>query len=198
MDEKKTDDAEETFEYNDENNLDETELEVVEEKNQSKIKLLQDKLKNVQQEKAEHLENLQRAKAEFLNARKRLEDEKRSHAERLINDHIERLLPLCDSFYMAMSNKEAWETVDSAWRKGVESIASQLRSILTSYGVKETGKIGESFDPNIHEAVGNIPVDKPENADTIVSVLQPGYEREVKGITTIVRPARVIVGTFTK
>lgn len=176
--------------------VDDTELEDIEENSTGKIKKLQQKLKASEQEKMELLESLQRAKAEFLNAKRRLEEEKLNDRQRAITDQVEKLLPMCDSFHMAMSNKEAWGNTDSTWRKGIESIYNQLQSILTSYGVKEVTPLGEEFDPNKHEAMTNVPVDSKELHHKVVSVIQNGFVRTHNGKEQLIRPARVTVGEY--
>ena len=178
--------------------IEDAEIEDVEENSAGKIKKLQQKLKESEQEKMEHLENLQRAKAEFLNAKRRLEEEKQTDRQRAIVDQIEKLLPMCDSFHMAMSNKEAWESTDPTWRRGIESIYNQLQSILTSYGVSEVTPVGDEFDPNKHEAITNVPVDSKETHHKIVSVIQNGFVRTHNGKEQLIRPARVTVGEFTE
>lgn len=181
----------------DDENMD-IELEEVEQNSKEKIRSLQAKLKESEREKMEHLENLQRAKAEFLNAKKRMEEEKHRDKERSVNMHVEKLLPLCDSFHMAMSDSEAWNAVDETWRKGVESIHSQLRSILTSYGVIEIDPLGEEFDPTTQDAMANIPVDDEKMHHTVVSVIQKGYKRSFDGKEELIRPARVTIGEYSK
>ncbi len=178
--------------------FEDTELEELEENSKETITRLKAKLKQSEKEKMEYLENLQRAKAEFLNARKRLEDEKMSDRERAVTGHIEKLLPLCDSFFMAMSDKAAWEGIDATWRKGIESIQNQLQSLLKSYGVEEVHPEGQTFDPTIHEALTNVPVTDEKKNDTVITVIQNGYTRNVHGSTQVIRPARVTVGEFKK
>lgn len=195
MDDKKTDDLEEVIADTADDISEDEDLEVVEAEETKKISSLQAKLKACQAEKAAHLDDLQRAKAEFLNVRKRLENEKQASVARTENDCIERLLPLCDSFMMAMSDTAAWEAIDENWRKGVESIHSQLQAILKSYHVTPIGVVGESFDPETHEAMGNETVADDTAVDTIVKVIQPGYVRTAESTTVLIRPARVIVGT---
>jgi molecular chaperone GrpE len=111
--------------------IDDAELEDVEENSKLKIKKLQEKLKESEKEKMEHLENLQRAKAEFLNGKRRLEEERLRDKERAVTNQIEKLLPLCDSFHMAMSDTKAWDAIDETWRKGIENIYNQLQSLLS-------------------------------------------------------------------
>lgn len=197
MDEKYEKDLQEDIEMTGEDNTIEPEIEDVDTNSKIKIKTLQEKLKACEKEKMEHLENLQRAKADFLNGKKRLEEERARDKERAVNKQIEKLLPMADSFHMAMFDKEAWNAIDEQWRKGVESIHTQLHSILDSYGVSELNPQGEVFDPVMHEALTNVPVTDKSLHNTVISVIQNGFIRNVNGKEELLRPARVTVGEFT-
>lgn len=167
-----------------ENDVDDTELEDEEATDKDKIKKLREKLKVAEKEKMAALEDLARARAEFLNARRRLEEEKQRDRERAAIDHIEQLLPLCDSFSMALSDPSFQELPENL-KKGVLGINMQLSSILKGYGVEVMGEVGEPFDPNLHEALAD------NGGDHKVSdVLQKGYKIGGK----VIRPAKVIVG----
>ena len=98
---------------------------------------------------------------------------------------------------MAMGNQEAWNNVDEVWRKGVESIYSQLEQILTAHHVSKVDPLGEAFDPTLHDAMSNQPVTDEAQHHTIIQVIQPGYSMKVGDTTDVIRPARVIVGEFT-
>lgn len=195
MDEKMNENVvQDDIELTGEDNAVEPELEEIEDTSNNKVKKLREKLKECESEKMEHLENLQREKAEFLNSKKRLEDERINDKERAVNDQIEKLLPLCDSFHMAMANKEAWDAVDTQWRSGIEGIYAQLQSILSSYSVTEVAPLGEEFDPQHHEAMGNAPVEKEAERGKVVQVIQNGFVRTTSQGEILLRPARVIVG----
>lgn len=194
----KEEELQEDVELTGEDNTVEPELEDVEYNSNKKIKLLRDKLKVCKQEKAEHLENLQRAKAEFLNGKKRLEEEKARDVEKVENKQIEKLLPMIDSFRMAMHDKETWSKIDETWRKGIESIHSQLHNILDSYDVKEINPEGTEFDPNIHEAITNVPVNNKKLHNKVISVIQTGFVRIVGNKEELIRPARVTIGEYSK
>jgi molecular chaperone GrpE len=193
---KESEDIEETLETVAEDTFTDTDLSDLEENSTQKIKSLQAKLKEVQEERQKYHEDLQRAKAEFLNAKKRIEDERLADRERAIVSHIEKLLPLCDSFTMAMSNKTAWESVDQVWRSGIEGIFTQLQSLLSGYNVIAVAPIGLLFDPQQHDALGNVPVENKEDNGKIVSVIQNGYVRSINGQEYLIRPARVTVGEY--
>jgi len=187
----------EEFEFTGENNAEDFELADAEKNSSNKLKDLRTKLKACEQEKMQHLEQLQSTKAEFLNARKRLEDEKFEAKERTIDKAAEQLLPLYDSFTLAMADEAAWAAIDANWRKGVEAIYSQLKAILQSYQVTELNPKGALFDPLHHEAMGYEDVTDEAAHDTIVKVLQVGFERKNGDLVRALRPARVIIGNYT-
>lgn len=174
----------------DEVTVEETEEIEAEETASAKLKSLREKLKQCEQEKMAHLEDLQRTKADFLNSKRRLEEQFHQNSERITLQHIELLLPLCDSFDMAMSNQVAWQACDETWRKGIEGIYAQLQTILKTYDVTEVDALGAPFNPNEHEAVSSEQTDDRAKVDAVVSVVQKGYKMG----DTIIRPARVIVG----
>ena len=167
----------------------EPELEEIEEVEENKLKKLKGKLKQVEEDKRVALEELAAAKADFLNGKKRLEDEKQRGIERQKIRDIEALLPLCDSFHMAMADKEAWEATDDRWRKGIEGIHAQLRQILNGYNVEALDPTGDTFDPLLHEAMGT--TESKEDTDTIVETLQLGYKMG----DIIIRHAKVIISS---
>ncbi len=156
------------------------------------MKELRRKLAEAEKERKEYLEGWQRAKADYANAR-REEEEGRAGAiartkERIFHD----LLPVLDSFQIAMSNKVVWESVDKNWRVGVEYIYSQFVSILEEHGIRQIGMIGETFDPSLHQSVESVPVDSENDDHKILEVMQTGYTIGER----VIRPARVKVGVY--
>ena len=184
---------------NEDTEIHEPEIEELEEKQNGFNNTLRDKLKVCEAEKREILEETQRAKADFLNAKRRLEEERKRDRERGTISHIEDLIPLCDSFQVAMSNKEVWEKADENWRKGIEGIYSQLQNILTNNQVTAINPIHTTFNPHQHEALSTIPVTDEKEDHMVMAVIQMGYElKKADSTTEIIRPARVIIGTFEK
>lgn len=198
MDENKENDFQEEIESTFEDNTIDPEIEEIEENSTNKLKALRDKLKACETQKMQHLENLQRAKAEFLNGKKRLEEEKVRDKQRAENKQIEKLLPMADSFHMAMYDKEAWNAIDEQWRKGVESIHNQLHNILESYGVSEINPVGAEFDPNLHEAMVNVPTTDKKLNHKVIAVIQNGFIRKDGDYEELLRPARVTIGEYTE
>lgn len=163
---------------------------VAEESAQETVKNLRNKLKKAIAEKQEYLDGWQRDKAEFLNARKR-DKESNEQVIRFASENlIAELIPVLDSFNMAMGNTEAWEKADKNWRVGVEYIANQLKKILEDNGLVEVDPKGKPFDPMRDEAVEFEPVTDPKLDHIITTVIQKGYSLNGK----VIKAPRVKVG----
>lgn len=160
---------------------------------EDKIKSLRTKLKDAEEAKSAAQEEMQRTKADYLNARKRIEEDHASAQKRATRNFIGSLLPLCDSFDVAMQDQAVWDRVDEQWRKGVEGIRSQLQAILDAYNVVRDDPVGQPFDPKRHEALTETPVDDPAKHNTVTQVIQAGYYIN-EDEPVLIRPARVAVG----
>jgi molecular chaperone GrpE len=153
------------------------------------VKKLREKLKKAVAEKQEYLNGWQRDKAEFLNARKRDQEAQKDFARFSNENLISELIPVLDSFNMAMGNKEAWEKADKNWRVGVEYIANQLKKTLEEFGLKEIDPIGKPFDPMRDEAI-----EDGKEGNLVTTVVQKGYELNGK----VLKAPRVKVGEAKK
>ena len=156
------------------------------------IKKLKAKIKTIEAERIEYLNGWQRARADYANFKKQTEDDRSQMIAYANKNLVEEVLPVMESFDMAMGNRESWEQVPANWRVGVEYIAQQLRSILENHGVTEINPLNQPFDLTKHEAVAHVPVDKKEDDHKVIAVIKKGYL--YKG--SILVPARVNVGEF--
>ena len=153
---------------------------------------LKEKLKIALSERQEYLDGWQRARAEFVNAKKRADEELREQKKYAAANIVEDLIPVLQSFDMAMGNKEVWNSIDKNWRMGVEYIYTQLLAVLASHGVEEINPIGKNYDPIRDEAVETVKVEDKDQDGKVIQVIQKGYSLSGK---TIVAP-RVKVGEF--
>ncbi len=112
-----------------------------------------------------------RLAAEFDNFRKRTTKEKEQSYTNGKSDAVEKLLPVYDNLERALNQ----ETEDAAYKKGVEMTMTQLVSILNGLGVEIFGNPGDTFDPNIHNAVMHTEDDSVEE-NTITQVFQKGFK----------------------
>jgi molecular chaperone GrpE len=157
-----------------------------------KIKKLKAELEESNKQRIEYLDGWQRMKADMVNMKKREEEDRSNFIKYAKEGVIEEILPVLQSFDMAMANKESWEKVEANWRSGVEYIAKQLRSVLESHGLVEVNPIGEKFDPSRDEALEHVAVTDEKQDHIIIEVVQKGYKLHDK----IVKAPRVKVGEF--
>ena len=108
--------------------------------------------------------------AEYDNYRKRSQKEKDAIYPRATADTVEKFLPIIDNFERAMSAP----CVDETFKKGMDMIFQSFLNTLKSLNVEMIGEAGETFDPELHNAVMHIEDDK-YGENEIVMVLQKGY-----------------------
>ena len=119
---------------------------------------------------AEHDAHLRLA-ADYDNFRKRSQKEKEQSYGNGKADAVEKLLPVYDNLERALNQP----TEDAAYKKGVEMTMTQLVGILNGLGVEIFGEAGETFDPNLHNAVMHID-DENLGENTISQVFQKGFK----------------------
>lgn len=135
----------------------------------------------------EYLDGWQRARAEFANYKKRVEREQAQAYQAAAGTILRRYLEVIDDLERALKNRPK-EGEGLAWASGVELIYNKLLTILENEGVRQFNSDGQSFDPNLHEAVTSEESDEHESGQ-IIEVLQQGY---VLG-DRVLRPAMVRV-----
>lgn len=129
-------------------------------------------------------DRLLRKTAEFDNYRKRVERERREHADQSIVDLLLELLSIVDDFDLALGV----ETADLSYKKGIELIYAKLNDMLRRQGVRPIEAVGRDFDPNVHQAVSH--EESPTHRDgEVIAELRRGY---LKG-ERLLRPAMVKV-----
>ena len=112
---------------------------------------------------------MQHLQAEFENYKKHVQKESALAKQYANKELIVKLLPVLDSFELAIKNDRDPER----FRKGVEMIYAQFVSILKSEGLAPIRAAGEKFDPHLHEVLLKQDSEKPE--DIIIEELQKGY-----------------------
>ncbi len=117
---------------------------------------------------AELTDSLQRLQAEFENYKKFVERSSHDLRKYAAADLIEQLLPILDSFELALKQTKDKEKLC----KGIELIYSQFHSLLEKQGLKKIDAKGK-LDPHLHEVLLKEESDKEE--DTIIEELQKGY-----------------------
>lgn len=112
-----------------------------------------------------------RLAAEYDNFRKRSAKEREVVFSDVRAETVTRFLPVYDNLCRALQQ----ETEDEAYRKGVEMILTQLKEVLTKLGVSEIPAVGETFDPELHNAVMHID-DEEKGESEIVEEFEKGFK----------------------
>jgi molecular chaperone GrpE len=145
------------------------------------------KLSQLESERDEYLDTLRRVQAEFENYRKRVIKEQTALVDRATSGLLEQLLPVLDSFELALKNLDAADSDDiESVRKGVELVYAELLGVLEKAGLSRIEAEGKPFDPNVHEAVMQ---EDGDGEPAVTDVLRTGYT--LKG--RVLRPAMVKV-----
>ena len=114
-------------------------------------------------------DTLKRLQAEFENYKKWNAKEKTEFVKYANAELIAQMLPIIDSFEIALKNTNDKEK----FVEGIKMIYAQLHSMLESQGLRPINAAGQKFDPYKHEVLMKEQSDKPD--DTILEEFQKGY-----------------------
>ena len=158
---------------------------MLEEKKEENLEELKKQLLECQKQKEEYLAGWQRARADFLNHKKEEMERVSGLLVYAQEELILKLLPVLDNFDVA--EKKLPEDLKKEENvKGLFLIKNQLLDFLKSLGVEEIKSIGEKFDANFHEAVGETETEEKDSG-VILEEIQKGYTIQGR----VLRPARV-------
>lgn len=177
------DNVELEIEKNDETSSSESEKDAEATEEVSEIDKLKDEL-------AEAKDKYLRLYSEFDNYRRRTSKEKLDLIKTANEDLITNLIPVIDDFERAEKSFTA-ETNLEAITEGVQLIANKFKSTLEQKGLKVMdNNPGIDFDPEIHEAITQIPAPEKKLKGKVVDVIEKGYFLGAK----VVRFAKVVTG----
>ena len=116
-------------------------------------------------------DHFKRILAEFENYKKRSQKERETLYNSILSDVVEVILPVLDN----LENAVKVNTKDEEYKKGIELVLKQFNDVLRSKGVEEIKAEGETFDPELHEAVRSVQ-DEEKGEKEIVEVYRKGYK----------------------
>lgn len=158
--------------------------EVLEPENEEQSELAQ-KTRELEEAK----ERIIRLHADFDNFRKRMQKEKEDWYQYASQSVLEKLLPVVDNLERALETVDNMSDEAKSLFSGVTLIKRQLVEVLEKEGVTPIPALGEEFDPNIHEAMMQVPLEAGQAENQVVEELRKGYRYKEK----VLRPALVKV-----
>lgn len=144
----------------------------------------QNEIQAIKQELDDVTDRYKRILAEFENHKKRSQKERDNLYNSILSDIVEGMLPILDN----LENAAKVETKDEEYKKGVELVLKQFQDTLKSKGVEEIKALGETFDPEVHEAVSSVQ-DDTKGEKEIVQEYRKGYKIGTK----VIRHSMVVV-----
>jgi molecular chaperone GrpE len=154
--------------------------------------ILKQRLKESENQAKELEDKLLRVAADFDNFKKRIAREFENLAKFANENLITKLTETLDNFHRALDPAKNSTDFDN-FHKGVELIYESLMDVLEKEGLKPIKTIGETFDPNFHEAISQRESDEfPEG--TIVEEISKGYILNHR----VIKAPKVIISTGAK
>lgn len=160
--------------------------ELEQEKNQEEQKEIAEKevIKQKQAEIDDITDRYKRILAEFENHKKRSQKEREGLYNMVLSDIIEAILPILDN----LENAAKVDTKDEEYKKGIELVLKQFQDTIKAKGIEEIKTVGETFDPELHEAVSSVQ-DESKGEKEIIQEYRKGYKIGSK----IIRHSMVVV-----
>lgn len=155
---------------------------------QNQVKKLEKQVKDLKQQLDDKDDKYLRAEAEIQNMTTRFNKERAQILKYDGQDLAKSVLPVLDNLKRALTIEVSDEN-GKQLKKGIQMVHDHLTSALTDHGIKEIEAAGKPFDPTLHQAVQTVPVKDGQKPDTVVKVLQAGYQLKDR----VLRPAMVVV-----
>lgn len=148
-----------------------------------------DALEQLQLQLSESRDKYLRLYSDFENFKKRVLKEKLDMMKTAAQDTLSALLPVLDDFDRARQNAEDEHSTETL-SEGVHLVYHKLYNVLQQRGLQGMESDGQTFDPELHEAVTEIPAPSDELKGKVVATVEKGYKLNDR----IIRYAKVVVG----
>ena len=148
-----------------------------------------EKLNELEKEKDELKDKYLRLFAEFDNYKKRTVKERFELMKTAAEDTMRSILPVLDDFDRAKTSADD-DASQEEWSDGVQMVYNRLHTVLKGAGLESMESTGEPFDPELHEAITEIPASSEEMKGKVMDTIEKGYYLREK----IIRHAKVVVG----
>jgi molecular chaperone GrpE len=141
----------------------------------------------IKAERDQNLEKLLRANAELENFRRRVQREAELSARYSSLPLIRDLLPAMDNVARTIQAAEQTGKIEDLIQ-GLQMVIAQVDRVFSSHSAEPIAAVGETFDPNLHEALQQVPTDEHPPM-TVIQELERGYIMHER----VIRPTKVLV-----
>lgn len=156
------------------------------------VKVWEEKVAAAKKEASDNYDRYVRLAADMENLRKRMIREKDELRQFAAGRVLEDLLPVLDNLGLGVAAAKAPNADLKTLVGGVSMVLDQLKSALANHGLKEIPAQGQTFDPNLHEAISSQAADDVAEG-TVLQVVRTGYQLNGR----LLRPASVVISAGT-
>ncbi|WP_267201831.1 nucleotide exchange factor GrpE [Limosilactobacillus kribbianus] len=149
---------------------------------------LETQIKDLKQQLDDKDDKYLRAEAEIQNMTNRFNKERAQILKYDGQDLAKSVLPVLDNLKRALTI-EVTDENGKQLKHGIQMVHDHLIAALNDHGITEIEALNKPFDPTLHQAVQTVPVQEDQKPDTVVQVLQAGYQLKDR----VLRPAMVVV-----
>jgi molecular chaperone GrpE len=153
------------------------------------VETLKARLEDEKSKAESYMANWQRAAADYQNLKRRAEKEREEYGRLATAALVINILPLLDDLERALQGVDI-RLAGLTWVDGIRLIYRKFQAVMEAAGVSEIKAEGETFDPNVHEAV----MYGEGEEGKVVAEIQKGYRLGDR----VIRPAMVVVGKKTE
>jgi molecular chaperone GrpE len=153
------------------------------------LEVVQEELAEMTAQHNELKDKFLRLFAEFDNYKKRTIKEKMELMRTAAESTMVSLLPILDDFDRAKKSADD-ESSDEQWSDGVKLVYNRLYTVLNNDGLEPMESDGQPFDPEMHDAITEIPAPSDDLKGKVVDTIEKGYFLKEK----LIRHAKVVVG----
>lgn len=150
---------------------------------------IEEQLEKLKTELADSKDKYLRLFAEFDNYKKRSNKERMDWIKMAGQEAIISLLPVMDDLERGRKQMETTQEISSI-REGFNLISSKLKNILEQKGLKAMESVGKDFNPELHDAITEVPASTEDMKGKVVDEIEKGYYLN----DMIIRHAKVVVG----
>lgn len=156
----------------------------------AEVEIEKDEIEALNDEVRKEKENFLRLFAEFENYKKRTSRERIELFSTANRELMTALLPVLDDFERGLNEIE--KSSEGALLEGMKLIYNKFKGVLTQKGLKEVEvQVGDDFDPEIHEAISQVPVPDSKLKGKIIDVVEKGYKLG----DSVIRYPKVVLGS---
>ena len=127
--------------------------------------------------------------SEFENFKRRVTKDRIEQSKMAAADIFLTLIPVIDDLERALKSIEESKDNNSII-EGVKLIYTKIKNSTASKGLTEMKSVGDPFDPELHDAIANVPAPSADLKGKVIEEIEKGYYLNDK----VIRHAKVIVG----